>query len=199
MADKTVKIGVLADTHVFRTNAMRIDLLNELTKVDLIIHLGDFESRELVDDLSYLTDFVGVAGNHDGAEIRDKLPDTDIIEINGKRLGLTHGNGCWSPVGLRPGLQQRFRGERLDAVLYGHTHVSRNKIVDDVLFFNPGSVAGRFPATKPSYGVLTIGETIVVEVHELRETQVLDESGFRWHHLWRLLTPYPLHQWYTSL
>jgi len=156
-----MRIGVIADTHVHRISELPSSLINELTRMDMVIHLGDFHSEDLVNDLKEISDFHGVAGNHD-MHIPG-LPEKDMVEVNGRRIGIIHGHGCVFPFGFKWGLLTQFEG-KMDAILYGHTHSVRNIIEEGVLFFNPGSVCGRFPAMHRSYGVLTVGEELSGEV-----------------------------------
>lgn len=164
-----MKIGVLSDTHVDNISELPSDVMNSLRKTDLIIHLGDYHSKGLIDELKQFTDFHGIAGNHDGPEIRTMLPDQDIVEVNGKRLALVHGHGCMMPFGLKRGLLKRFRGERIDALLYGHTHVVKNNVRSGVLFFNPGSAIGRFPSHNSSFGILNVTESISGNIFYVRK------------------------------
>jgi putative phosphoesterase len=159
-----MKICVISDTHARHINDLPPVLISVMKKVELIVHLGDYDTIELVNELKKLGNFRGVTGNHDFARIQAVLPQTDVLEVNGKRLGLVHGHGCSMPAGLKRGLRSRFNGDKIDAILYGHTHVSRNRVVDDVLYFNPGSAGGRFPAYRRSYGVLTVDGTIKGEI-----------------------------------
>lgn len=161
-----MKIGVISDTHVRSLSELPESLVNALTHMDMVIHLGDFNSASLVNDLKDITDFHGVAGNHD-AHIPD-LPEKDVIRINNKQIGLIHGHGCVFPFGFKWGLMTQFEG-RIDAILYGHTHSARNTVEEGVLFFNPGSVMGRFPAMHRSYGILTIDDEINAEIVTLEE------------------------------
>ena len=156
-----MKIGVIADTHVHRISELPSSLINELTRMDMVLHLGDFHSEDLVNDLKEISDFRGVAGNHD-MHIPG-LPEKDLVEVNGKRIGIIHGHGCVFPFGFKWGLMTQFEG-KMDAILYGHTHSVRNTVEEGVLFFNPGSVCGRFPAMHRSYGILTIEEDLRGEV-----------------------------------
>ena len=156
-----MRIGVIADTHVQRISELPSSLINELTRMDMVLHLGDFHSEDLVNDLKEISDFRGVAGNHD-MHIPG-LPEKDLVEVNGKRIGIIHGHGCVFPFGFKWGLMTQFEG-KMDAILYGHTHSVRNTVEEGVLFFNPGSVCGRFPAMHRSYGVLTVAEEIRAEV-----------------------------------
>jgi len=156
-----MKIGVISDTHVHRISELPSSLINALTRMDMVVHLGDFHSEDLVNDLKEISNFRGVAGNHDSHI--PGLPEKDLVEIGGKRIGIIHGHGCVFPFGFKWGLLTQFEG-RMDAILYGHTHSVRNTMEEGTLFFNPGSVCGRFPAMHRSYGILTVGEQLSGEV-----------------------------------
>lgn len=156
-----MRIGVISDTHVRRISELPASLINSLKGMDMVVHLGDFHSADLVNDLKEITSFRGVAGNHD-AHIPG-LPEKDLVEVGNKRIGIIHGHGCVFPFGFKWGLMTQFDG-KIDAILYGHTHSARNVIEEGILFFNPGSVIGRFPAMHRSYGILTVGEEISSEI-----------------------------------
>ena len=47
-----------------------------------------------------------------------------------------------------------------EMIIHGHSHRTKNDFRDGVLWFNPGSATGRFPATKKTYGILTINKEI---------------------------------------
>jgi putative phosphoesterase len=156
-----MRIGVIADTHVHRISELPPTLIKMLTNMDMVVHLVDFHSADLVNDLKEITEFRGVAGNHDGHI--PGLPEKDLIDVYGKRIGIIHGHGCVFPFGFKWGLLTQFEGN-VDAILYGHTHSARNTIEEGILFFNPGSVIGRFPAMHRSYGVITVGQEIYGEI-----------------------------------
>lgn len=159
---KVTRIGVLADTHIHELKEITPTLLEHLKSMDLVIHLGDFVSMELVDYFKSFNNFYGVAGNHDPHPIKAILHRSDVIEVNGKRLGLLHG--YWCPLFCDHRSMSRFRNERVDAILYGHTHVIRNEVKDSVLWFNPGSAAALWPAPWITYGVLEVGESITGKI-----------------------------------
>ena len=49
------------------------------------------------------------------------------------------------------------RKNKIDVVVYGHTHKSQNKFIDNILYFNPGSTV--FPKDgKESFGIIEIKE-----------------------------------------
>jgi putative phosphoesterase len=164
-----MKIAVISDTHARHLGDLPVAVVSALIQSDMILHLGDFEHRELVDDLKKINRFYGVTGNHDFAKIREVLPTQDIIEINGKRIGLIHGHGCSVPFGMFNGMRRRFKGEKLDAIIFGHTHRKKNRVLNDILFFNPGSACGRFPAYHGSFGILTVEDTITSEIFPARQ------------------------------
>jgi len=43
--------------------------------------------------------------------------------------------------------------DEVDVVIYGHSHVAQNEVIDGILFFNPGRA-------RESFGILTIGEEV---------------------------------------
>lgn len=160
-----MRIGVISDTHVRYLSELPDSLIKSLSSMDMVVHLGDFHSEDLVNDLKEITNFRGVAGNHD--RHIPGLPEKDMVPVNGKKIGIVHGHGCAFPFGFKWGLLSQFE-EKVDAILYGHTHSVRNIVEDDMLFFNPGSVCGRFPAMRRSYGILTVdkelkGQVITIE------------------------------------
>ena len=155
-----MKIGVVSDTHVSRIDQLPTRLVDSLKEVDLIVHLGDYTGRELLDGLRRLGDFRGVFGNMDTSAVRAELPEKEVVDVNGKRLGLIHGWGA--PWGIHKKIKDHFKG--VDAVLYGHTHMAKNELVDGILFFNPGSATGRFPALRKTYGILVIEESLQGEI-----------------------------------
>jgi putative phosphoesterase len=157
---REIRLGVLSDTHVSSMADLPAEIVEGLRHVDRILHAGDYTGMKLVDDLRLLGDFRGVCGNMDPLAVRGVLPEKDVVEVNGRRLGLVHGWGA--PLGL----QRRALGcfSDVDAVIYGHSHMAKSEDVDGVLLFNPGSATGRFPALGKTYGILTIGNAIRGEI-----------------------------------
>lgn len=155
-----MKIGVLSDTHISTFDQLPSNLLERLKEADLIVHLGDYTGEELLDGLRKVGNFRGVFGNMDSPAIRALLPETEVLELNGKMVGMVHGEG--PPWGLENRIKGRFK--RVDAILYGHSHIAKNEFRNGMLFFNPGSATGRFPAPQKTYGILTIEESLTGEI-----------------------------------
>jgi hypothetical protein len=56
-------------------------------------------------------------------------------------------------------------------VVYGHTHIPANRVLDGVLLFNPGTLTGPSRSGKHTFGILELGETAqgrIVEIDEGR-------------------------------
>lgn len=142
-----MRIAVLADTHADKLEYLPKKVIDALSKVDLIIHAGDFTGIQLLTDLKQLREVKAVHGNMDSRELRSMLPTKEIVETNDKRIGITHGSGA--PWGIEERVGKVFELDRIDIIVYGHSHRSQNKVINDILFFNPGKAAD-------SFGIITI-------------------------------------------
>ncbi|MDD2365493.1 MAG: metallophosphoesterase [Desulfuromonadaceae bacterium] len=143
-----MKILVISDTHGNYSRALSAHTLSE--PVDLIIHLGDGD-----DDVKVLRDALGitvisVAGNCDAGS---NAPREMLSEYMGKRLFLTHGDAYRVKSSLK-NLQTRGAELRVDAVLFGHTHIAYSEINSGILFLNPGSLANH--SSHRSYAILDV-------------------------------------------
>jgi hypothetical protein len=105
-----MKIGVLSDTHVSSLSPEVIEKLKSLS-LDLIIHCGDFTGVNVVYQLRALGNFCGVAGNMDSAEIKHILREKEVIEVEGKRIGVVHRHGLFFSDRK---MENRFQGEKID-------------------------------------------------------------------------------------
>jgi putative phosphoesterase len=157
-----VKICVISDTHTDSIDNLPRQVLNELSAADMIIHAGDFTGKRLLDALRKIGPFRGVYGNIDGPEIRKELPEIDIVQAENFKIGLNHPAEGGSPLTLEQRLRPKF--PEVQAIIHGHSHRTKNDFRDGVLWFNPGSATGKFPATKTTYGILTINKEIRGEI-----------------------------------
>lgn len=129
-----MRIGVLSDTHSQELSNKLMERLQGLN-LDLIIHCGDFTGKKVVEQLKGTGKFVGVAGNMDPPEIHKILNRKEIIEIEGKRIGIFHGYGLFTDEKL----VSEFGKEKIDLFLYGHTHQLRQEIKEGIYYLNPGA------------------------------------------------------------
>lgn len=150
-----MRIAVLADTHVNKLDQLPKKIIDALSTVDLIIHAGDFTDIQLLNELRQLREVKAVQGNMDSIELRTILPVKEIVDIGNKRIGITHGSGrSW---GIEERVRRMFESDRIDIIVYGHSHESQNKVIDDILFFNPGKA-------RDSFGILAIDEEAKGEI-----------------------------------
>ena len=154
-----MKIGVISDTHipdVFEHIPQVV--LDAFKQVDIVMHAGDMVSLAAVDELRAVCSRVeAVSGNMDFPEVARKFPQKQVFSIQGFKLGLIHGSGA--PVNLRELLKDAFKNDKCDVIIFGHSHLAMNKLVDGVLFFNPGSATDGLLEGK-SYGIIEIDKQI---------------------------------------
>lgn len=153
-----MKIGVLSDSHVSDLSALPKKAVNLLKNMDLIVHAGDYTGRKLLHELRTLGNFQGVYGNMDPPEIREELPEKMVLESNGFKIGVTHPSEGGSPLGIKRRIKTKFK--EVNAIIYGHTHLPKNEVIDDILYFNPGSITGKFPSRNKTFGILKTGKKL---------------------------------------
>jgi hypothetical protein len=144
-----LRIGVISDTHVRHFAQLPKELIRVLGKVDLIVHAGDVVTMDVIRGLQTLAPVQGVCGNMDLPEVRVSFPEKQLLELEGKKIGIVHGSG--GPAGLESRVLQLFPGA--DVVIFGHSHINTNGSINGVLLFNPGRA-------DESYGLLEVDETI---------------------------------------
>lgn len=151
-----MRIGVVSDTHVTSFAEVPDRILVALAEVDLIIHAGDFVTKDVFDGLKRLGEVKAVWGNMDSNELKRILPEKELLLIEGKRIGITHGSG--GPYGIEDRVSRMFKD--VDVIIYGHSHQPRNEIKEGILFFNPGGARNFF-------GILTVGKEVKGEIVNL--------------------------------
>ncbi|MDI6806236.1 MAG: metallophosphoesterase family protein [Candidatus Aenigmarchaeota archaeon] len=157
-----MRIGVISDTHVHSLEEISDEVIKILKETDLIIHCGDYTGIEVVYGLKKLKDFVGVYGNMDPPTIKKMLPAEKVIEIEGFKVGITHGYYLFGERKLR----EKFKDT--DVTLSGHTHLCKYDLKGNVHYLNPGSATGKFPALYKSVGILEIEKEIKGEIIKIR-------------------------------
>ena len=151
-----MKIGVLSDTHVHTFEEVSPLVISAFSKVDLIVHCGDFVGSAVLEGLKRIKEVKAVRGNVDSSKLKSLLPEKERISIDGKKIGIIHGWG--GPDGIERRIRQEFQD--IDVILYGHSHEAKCHESGGVLFFNPGP--GRY-----SYGILTVDNEITGEIIKL--------------------------------
>lgn len=151
-----IAIGVVSDTHMPRFGtALPAALRQGLANVDVIVHCGDIVAAMAIPLFEEIAPVQAVAGNNDPAELHRRFGKRKILEFGAVRIGVTHGHdGAGRSTLARA--QNAFKGEAVDAVLFGHSHVPYNERHEGVLYFNPGSPTDRRRQREYSYGIIRI-------------------------------------------
>jgi putative phosphoesterase len=170
MHHQPIKVAIIADTHVNHLAEFPPELRSFLGRVDLVIHLGDYTSPELLEELRQAYNFYGVAGNHDSHALHHELGEMDVVEVGGKRLGIFHG--FILPFGSQRRIRSFFNEYKIDAIFYGHTHLAYRKLVDGVLMLNPGTVTGQYPAFWGSFGLVSVDGQVSGRIIRLKDSDI---------------------------
>ena len=151
-----MKILVISDTHIpHRAKELPERVMEELDRVDVVVHAGDFTSFNFYLELRALSPSLkAVRGNMDDSDIYDTLPEKLIFEADGFKIGLTHGFG--SPFGIEKRVIKLFDSENIDLLIFGHTHRPLDKTINGLHLFNPGSPTDRIFTIRRSYGLIEI-------------------------------------------
>jgi len=122
--------------------------------VEAILHLGDMTDLLVVSLFEAIAPVDAVAGNNDGDEIRKRFGRRKIIQVEDARIGLVHGDGKRGTTKSRA--LEAFADERVDVILFGHSHRPFVGREHGVLIGNPGSPTDKRLNPLYSYAVLTV-------------------------------------------
>ncbi len=142
------RVAVLSDTH----GLLRPEVIQIVTGCDAIIHGGDINNQQILDQLSALALLYVVRGNND-KEWAEHLPESIAIQIEDCVLFVVH-NKKFVPSELHG----------IDAVIFGHSHKYAEQMIDGRLWLNPGSCGKRRFDQEITLAILTInGKELSVE------------------------------------
>lgn len=134
------RIGILSDTH----GLLRPEVLSALSGCDAIIHGGDINKPEILEQLEKIAPVYVVRGNND-KEWAEHLPITLTFQIEQCRFFLVH-NKKQVPGDLTG----------IDAVIFGHSHKYFAQDLDGRLWLNPGSCGKRRFDQEITLAILTV-------------------------------------------
>lgn len=159
-----MKILVMSDTHG-EINSV-VQHIKNIEKFSMLLHLGDYiEDAEKIKQLLNIPAVI-IRGNGDFQ--RADYNYDEILEINGKRIFLTHGHRYNVKYGIT-NLYYRALELSADVVLFGHTHIPIVERVADMLIMNPGSPT--YPRgfnRKSTIGILDIGSDVEGKLIEVK-------------------------------
>ncbi|MEI7905128.1 MAG: metallophosphoesterase family protein [Candidatus Firestonebacteria bacterium] len=173
-------LGVFSDTHNSPGNLKKAAEEAKGFGAEIFIHLGDSYS-----DAKALFEYSKQVFRVPGLWCKEysdkKIPNRLILDLNGFKLLLTHSDRTAEqdlPSDKDP--QKLLAEEKIDILLYGHSHIYESLIRGDVLHLNPGALKEHDKrAAEPSYGLLTIegnkanGRVMSLEGRILAETTLL--------------------------
>jgi putative phosphoesterase len=138
------RIGIIADTH----GLIRPEALAALRGVDHILHAGDIGGDSVIAALEEVAPVTFVRGNNDDADGMDIVR----ITLGNLRILLTHI--LPRPRDSRSAVRESLGKEPADIVVFGHSHLPHNEVIDSVRFFNPASAGPRRFDFPVSVGIL---------------------------------------------
>lgn len=154
--DAPFTIGVISDTHIYtgsrREIAAGVKRLFDRAAVDLIVHLGDANSRSVLQEIAEIAPLIAIVGNNDDEDLQYLLPQTTRFTVGAFSFAAIHGHGGRS---ARDVAIERWAG-KVDCVLFGHSHVPLIERYEETILFNPGSPTDRRWHPHFGVGVITI-------------------------------------------
>jgi putative phosphoesterase len=168
-----MKIAVLSDTHL-RAKMPR-ELLDMLKDADLVVHAGDFITRGIYESIKASSRrLIAVHGNSDDDELKAMLPESEVFDADGVRMGVIHKGRHGSDV-----TNMRYLALEMGVkvLIYGHVH---SPVIDqtDVLLVCPGSPI--FPRmADPTLAMLYVdGGEVRVEIFKTNTGQMCKSMDF---------------------
>ena len=147
-------IAILADTHLPRgSRAIPNACIERMRSADLVLHAGDLSTADVLEELRSLGPPVAaVRGNIDSAELHRVLPERQVVDAAGARIGLVHDAGP-ATGRLR---RMRMAFPECHAVVFGHSHIPLHEEEDGFQIFNPGSPTDRRRQPRHSMGIARV-------------------------------------------
>lgn len=157
--DVPLTIGVISDTHIYtgsrREIAPGVKRLFDRARIDLIVHLGDANSRSVLEEVAEIAPLIAVVGNNDDEDLQYLLPHTTRFTVGAYSFAAIHGHGGRS---ARDVAIERWAG-KVNCVLFGHSHMPFIEQYEGSILFNPGSPTDRRWHPHFGVGVITVDKT----------------------------------------
>ncbi len=148
-----MKILIVSDTHRKNENLKKV--IDRVSPIDMLIHLGDAEGSEAIYRkwLPVTTRLIVMKGNND---FFSDLESEKEVRIGRYLCLLTHGH--YYNVSLDTELLRREATARgFDVAMFGHTHRPFLETVDGVTLLNPGSLSyPRQDGRKPTFMIMEL-------------------------------------------
>ena len=158
--DPGMRIAAVSDTHLPKFGRVLPRALVEgvrAAEVDLIVHLGDFTEPFVPALFEALAPFEAIAGNNDGPELVARFGRSKVLEFDGVRVGLTHGDLGLAGRTTAERARTTFAGDGVALVLFGHSHAPLvERVRGGPLLVNPGSPTDKRAQPRYSWALIEI-------------------------------------------
>lgn len=150
-----MKIIAIADTHINSGSIKETlpdELITRIKKADIVVHAGDFVTKEAYDELSGICTLIAVHGNMDEMSLKKMLPEKKIFKADAISIGIIHEAAL--SIHDTTGAWYMAKEMEVDVLVFGHIH---KPVIEksDALLICPGSpTAPRL--SEPSVIELTI-------------------------------------------
>jgi putative phosphoesterase len=139
-----MRIAIVSDTHLPRFGR---DLPRALVegfereRIEHILHAGDWTTTLALGLLERIAPVDGVAGNNDGPELQERFGTRRVLELNGVRIGMTHGHlGAGRSTEDRAVRAFEDEDPQPQVIAFGHSHIPGiRRLASGRWLINPGS------------------------------------------------------------
>ncbi len=159
---------MISDTHLpVRAKELPQEVWDEVDTADVVIHAGDWVGIELLDELQTRSaTLIGVYGNNDGPDLRERLPEIARVTVEGLRIAVVHETGD------KTGREVRADRDHpdTDLLVFGHSHIPWDSTSPGGMrLLNPGSPTDRRRGPFCSYLTASLNDGVLtdVELHRL--------------------------------
>ena len=161
----TTRLLLISDTHIpGRAKRLPDVVVRVADAADLVIHAGDWVAASVLDELEQHGEVLGVYGNNDGPDLRERLPEVARRTIEGVRFAVVHETGAAQRREVR--MDEAFPDT--DVLVFGHSHIPWHTVSPrGMRLLNPGSPTDR--RRQPVHTMMTA----IVDDGELRELDLI--------------------------
>jgi len=145
-----MNVLIMSDTHFSKGFSLNSNILQHISISDMIIHCGDFTSREFYDFLNTSKKLIAVKGNNDN-QLSAILSSEAKADISGFGITVVHGHFLRLET-----LHHKYSNS--DIIIFGHTHHPSVENFEDQLIINPGSLTANRYLDYNTFIMMTLNE-----------------------------------------
>jgi hypothetical protein len=149
-----VKIGIISDTHgIVHPQAFRV-----FEGVDHILHTGDIGTDDVLIELAALAPVTAIHGNADPYELQVRYPAEQAMCLGGVTFLLRH-QALAGQTPLKEAMESALR-VGAEVLVFGHSHIPFCRVMNEILFFNPGGGGKKRFSLPRSVGLMEVSSEI---------------------------------------